>query len=178
LIAAVAARYSLGDHEETRMTRATLLLALGLLAVPATAAPDPAPKPPYWASLRPSVARMRTGPGRTYPASWVYRRAGLPVRVVAVFKDWRRVADQDGAEGWMQGNLLSQQRMAVVTAAAPVTMHARPGAGAPLAFRAAPGVVGRISECGNGWCRFDVKGQAGYVETDGLWGVEPGERLP
>ena len=44
--------------------------------------------------------------------------------------------------------------------------------------RAAPGVVGRLSECDGGWCRFDVKGQAGYVEVAGLWGVEAGERLP
>jgi len=152
--------------------------AVSLFATGAPAAPEPAPKPPYWASIRPSVARMRTGPARTYPASWLYRRAGLPVRVIAAFKEWRRVEDQDGASGWIQGNLLSATRTAVVTAGAPVEMRERPMAAARLAFRAAPGVVGRISECANGWCRFDVMGQAGYVDAGGLWGVEPGERLP
>jgi SH3-like domain-containing protein len=39
-------------------------------------------------------------------------------------------------------------------------------------------VVGRLSECGGGWCRLDVKGQAGFVEVADLWGVEGGERLP
>jgi SH3-like domain-containing protein len=39
-------------------------------------------------------------------------------------------------------------------------------------------VVGRLSQCGNGWCRMDVKGQAGFVQIAGLWGVEAGEVLP
>ena len=46
------------------------------------------------------------------------------------------------------------------------------------AVRAAPGVVGRISECNGGWCRLDVKGQAGFVPVGAIWGVEPGETLP
>ena len=133
---------------------------------------------PYWASIGAAQARMRTGPARTYPATWLYRRADLPVRVVQVYKEWRKVQDPDGAEGWMQGNLLRDTRTAVVTGSEPIALRERPSPGARLAWRAAPGVVGRISQCGNGWCRFDVKGQAGYVEVAGLWGAEPGEALP
>jgi len=139
---------------------------------------DEKAKPPYWASIQAGRARMRTGPARTYPASWLYQRADLPVRVVATFKEWRQVEDPDGTRGWMLATLVSSRRTAIVRGAVPIEMHTGPAAGAPLAFRAAPGVVGRLSECGNGWCRFDVKGQAGYAEVAGLWGVEPGERLP
>ena len=133
---------------------------------------------PYWASIGASQARMRTGPARTYPATWLYQRADLPVRVVAIYKEWRKVQDPDGAEGWMQGNLLSDTRTAIVKAPAPIDMRERPSPGAKLMWRAAPGVVGRISQCGGGWCRFDVMGQVAYVEASGLWGVEPGETLP
>ena len=156
--------------------RALALLAALSLALPAAA--QDRPDPPYWASISAGKARMRTGPARTYPASWLYQRADLPVRVVAVHKEWRRVRDPDGTEGWMLGGLISSTRTAIVRAPAPVPLRERPSAAARLAFRAAPGVVGRVSECGAGWCRFDVKGQAGYVEVAGLWGVEPGERLP
>lgn len=141
-------------------------------------AADERAKPPYWASIQAGRARVRTGPARSYPASWLYQRADLPVRVVAVFKEWRRIEDPDGASGWMLATLLSSRRTAIVRAAEPIIMRERPSPAAPLAFRAAPGVVGRISECGGGWCRFDVRGQAGYAEISGLWGVEAGERLP
>ncbi|SFP36692.1 SH3 domain-containing protein [Sphingomonas rubra] len=133
---------------------------------------------PYWASIGAGRARMRTGPARTYPASWLYQRADLPVRVVQVFKEWRKVQDPDGTEGWMQANLLRETRTAIVRAAEPIALREQPSPRAGLAWRAAPGVVGRLSRCANGWCRFDVKGQAGYVEIGGLWGVSAGEVLP
>ncbi len=64
---------------------------------------------PYYASINAGRARMRTGPDKTYPASWLYQRADLPVRVVAVFKQWRKVEDPDGTQGWMLAALLSDR---------------------------------------------------------------------
>jgi SH3-like domain-containing protein len=155
-----------------------LLLTLAALSFATSGSAQERPKPPYWASISAGKARMRTGPARTYPASWLYQRADLPVRVVAVFKEWRRVRDHEGTEGWMLGGLISSTRTAIVRAAEPVPMRDRPSTAARLLWRAAPGVVGRLSECGGGWCRLDVKGQSGFVEVTGLWGVEPDERLP
>ena len=79
----------------------------------------------------------------------------------------------------MQGNLLSDTRTAIVKAPQPIEMRERPSlrrAGCCGARR--PAWSGGSAQCGDGWCRFDVKGQAGYVEVGGLWGVEPGETLP
>jgi SH3-like domain-containing protein len=78
----------------------------------------------------------------------------------------------------MQANLLSENRTAIVRGPQPLEMREKPEPGARLQWRAAPGVVGRLSRCAAGWCRFDVKGQAGFVEIAGLWGVDGGETLP
>lgn len=155
----------------------SVLAAVALIPNPAVAA-DAKKSVPYYASISASRARMRTGPARTYPASWLYQRQDLPIKVVAIFKEWRKVADPDGTEGWMQANLLSGTRTAIVHGAGPVELREKPAASGKLLWRAAPGVVGRLSQCGNGWCRFDVKGQAGFVAIGGLWGVEAGETLP
>ncbi|WP_299650620.1 SH3 domain-containing protein [Sphingomonas bacterium] len=154
------------------------MIATLALLIPAATIAQEAQKPPYWASIRAGQARMRTGPARTYPASWLYRRADLPVRVVQHFKEWRKVEDPDGTQGWMQANLLSATRTGMVRGSAPASMQDRPTAGGRVLWRVAPGVVGRLSACGNGWCRLDVKGRAGFVEQAGLWGVEAGESLP
>jgi SH3-like domain-containing protein len=159
----------------------TAFLAAALGACPAGAASDR--EPPYWASISAGQARMRTGPGRSFPTTWLYRRADLPVKVVQVIKadkdskneaSWRKVQDPDGATGWMLVNLLSDQRTAIVTGGIR-EMHAKPDAASPIVWRAAPGVVGRLSHCGEGWCAFDVHGQKGYIETAGIWGVDPDE---
>ena len=153
------------------------LAAVALISDPAVAA-DAKKSVPYYASISASRARMRTGPARTYPASWLYKRQDLPIKVVAIFKEWRKIADPDGTEGWMQANLLSGTRTAIVHGAEPVDLRDKPATSGKLLWRAAPGVVGRLSQCGNGWCRMDVKGQAGFVAIGGLWGVEAGETLP
>ena len=158
------------------VTTTIILAAAGLVA--ADVAAQTRRQVPYWASIGAGRARMRTGPARTYPASWLYQRADLPVRVIQVYKEWRKVQDPDGTEGWMQGNLLRETRTAIVRGAEPIAMRAQPSPGATLAWRAAPGVVGRISQCAKGWCRFDVKGQVGFVEVGGLWGVSAAESLP
>lgn len=133
-------------------------------------------EPPYWASIAAGQARMRTGPGRNFPATWLYQRRHLPVRVVATYPAWRKIEDPDGTQGWMQANLLSDERTAMVVGGIR-PMRARPEPGAKIVWRAEPGVVGRISRCEEGWCRFDVDGREGYVETAHLWGVGPGEEV-
>ncbi|AJP71920.1 SH3 domain-containing protein [Sphingomonas hengshuiensis] len=147
-------------------------VALGL-GVPAWAQR----KPPYFASINADAARMRTGPGRNYPASWMYRRRDLPVRVIGEYREWRKVEDPDGTQGWMVRGLLSDTRTAIVTGTV-LEMRAAPRFNAGINWRAAPGVVGRISHCAAGWCWLDVRGRGGYVEQSHIWGLEPGETVP
>ncbi|RYD55494.1 MAG: hypothetical protein EOP60_06095 [Sphingomonadales bacterium] len=145
------------------------LVALGM-AIPALAQR----KPPYFASIAAEKARMRTGPGRNYPASWLYQREDLPIKVIDIYGEWRKVEDPDGTQGWMQVNLLSDTRTAMVTGTV-TEMRSAPNFNARINWRAAPGVVGRIRSCSGGWCWFDVRGRGGYVEQSHIWGTEPGE---
>jgi SH3-like domain-containing protein len=162
----------------TRYFIALAAVATLLAGESAAGAADAKRQVPYWASIGAGRARMRTGPARAYPASWLYQRADLPVRVIRVFKEWRQVEDPDGTQGWMLANLLRDTRTAIVRGDQPVALRERPVAGAKIQWRAAPGVVGRLSACGGGWCRLDVRGQAGFVEIGSLWGVGATETLP
>ena len=99
---------------------------------------------------------MRTGPGQNYPGTWLYVRRDLPIRVVEVYRNWRKIQDPDGTTGWMLVSLLSDQRTAIVRGDEPRPMHEAPDAASPVRFRAEPGVVGRVSRCAGGWCNFDV----------------------
>ncbi len=134
-------------------------------------------KPPYWASISASEARLRTGPGRQFPASWLYQRAQLPVKVIGTYPNWRKIEDPDGTQGWMQANLISSDRTALVIGDIR-PLRDKPSSSGKVIFRAEPGVVGKLSDCGRGWCRLDVKGRMGYIEMVHLWGVAPLEPKP
>jgi SH3-like domain-containing protein len=153
-----------------------LLALLALLAV-SPAAGQQARKTPYWASISSSKALMRTGPGRNFPAVWLYRRADLPIKVLEVYPRWRKVQDPDGTTGWMLVNLLSEARTGIVTGGEPRPLHEAPSEGSKIRFRVAPGVVGRLSNCAANWCQFDVGGRRGHIRIAHLWGVDAGEEV-
>ena len=124
---------------------------------------------PYWASISVDQARMRKGPSPHVPVMWEYRRKDLPVKVIARHENWRKVEDPDGTQGWMAARLLSRTRTAIVTGdIRPLREDAK--VSAAIAYRAQPGVVGRISDCKNGWCLFDVQGRKGWIQTEHIWG--------
>lgn len=135
-------------------------------------------KTPYFASIVTGKARMRTGPGRTYPASWLYQRADLPVRVLDVYDKgaWMKVEDPAGTQGWMLGSLIADTRTGLVLGQTS-ELRDSPREGGRIVWRVAPGVIGRLSKCARGWCYLDVRGRGGYVEANRLWGVDPGEVL-
>lgn len=149
------------------MRLCSVLAMAALLAAPM--AVHAQKKVPYWNSINAGKARLRTGPGQQFPASWMYQRAGLPVKVLAVYPNWRKIEDPDGTQGWMQANLLSDKRTAIVRGEVR-PMRDKPEPGARIVWRAEPGVVGKISDCANGWCKFDVTGRLGYIETAHIWG--------
>ena len=101
---------------------ALLLVVFGLASLsPATA--QPRRETPYWASIASGEAMMRRGPGRTYPGEWLYVRADLPIRVIEVYQDWRKIEDPDGTQGWMLVSLLSDTRTAIVRGTEPAASN-------------------------------------------------------
>lgn len=152
-----------------------LALAATAFAQPAAEAQRSERQPPYFASISASRAMMRTGPGRNYPASWLYVRPDLPIRVVETYPSWRKVEDPDGTTGWMLVNLLSDRRTGIVRGDRARPLHEAPSAEARVRFRAEPGVVGRLSRCAEGWCQFEAGRRRGFISVDHIWGVAPGE---
>ena len=132
-------------------------------------------KTPYWASISASEALMRSGPGKNYPAKWLYKRADLPIKVMEVYPSWRKIQDPDGETGWMLVNLLSDTRTALVSGTERRPMHEAPDSTSRVRYLAEPGVVGRLLKCASNWCDFEVRGRRGYISTDHIWGVDPGE---
>jgi SH3-like domain-containing protein len=163
----------LSRYERRMIRHAPLLLFAAAIAAPAAAQERAVP---YWASIASGQAMMRTGPERTYPGIWLYQRRDLPVKVLQVLGDWRRIREQDGTTGWMLSTLLSKRRTAIVTGEVR-TVRQDPSAGAKAMWRVETGVVGRLEGCDGQWCRISFGKQSGYLEQSALWGTDPGETI-
>ncbi len=132
--------------------------------------------PPYWASISASAARMRTGPGEQYPASWLYNRAGLPVLVIQTYPDWRRIRDPDGTEGWVFAKLLSSKRTAMVMGAVR-ELRASPDTGRNRALARPAGRDRHGLGLRLGLVRAECQRAEGLCRDRRALGVDPGETL-
>ncbi|MFT4152032.1 MAG: SH3 domain-containing protein [Paracoccaceae bacterium] len=131
---------------------------------------------PRYVSLKSSEGNARRGPGLSHRVDWVFKRAGMPLRVTAEYEHWRRVEDADGVGGWVNFALISGVRTILVTQNM-AEFHSRADDQSQVVFEAEANVVGKLLECLPDWCRVSIEGEKGWARKTALWGVDPGEVL-
>lgn len=133
------------------------------------AGPEAGASTAHFLSLRTEGANGRRGPGLEHRIDWIYERAGLPLQVTGESGPWRRVRDPDGVEVWMHTQNLAERQTAYIRTAAAMRFH--PRADARIKAHLAPGVIGALTGCENGWVRVAVGGRVGWVEAPAVWGA-------
>ena len=134
---------------------------------------------PRFASLKPSRANLRSGPGTEYPTVWVYNREGLPLEIIKEFEGWRQVRDADGASGWVLQSFLSGRRTALIepwevkagVAPPQIALFADDSEKAGIVVKVEAGVIANVLTCDGAWCWVTVEKFKGYVQQKKLWGV-------
>lgn len=156
----------------------------------ATQAPGPSGLPiPRFVSLKADRVNVRKGPSTTHNVTWIFRRLGLPVEIIAESERWRRIRDAEGVDGWIFQSLLSGRRTALIMPwakskeSAPqdnptsVSLYEKHSASANVIANMEPGVLVDIKDCDGDWCLVTIDGYRGWVEQDKLWGVYQGESV-
>jgi SH3-like domain-containing protein len=136
---------------------------------------------PRFVSLKADEVNVRRGPAWDQQVAWVFRRAGLPVEIIAEFDVWRQVRDSEGATGWVMGTLLSGRRTVLVAPwqdkTRTIDLYASASKSSAVTAKLSPGVLGDVYSCDGNWCQISVAGVSGYIGQDYVWGVYPGERV-
>lgn len=167
----------MGVRRALRAILCGLALAVAAMAAPAEElGPETNLPLPRYVSLRADEVNARRGPGLMYRIDWVFKRAGLPVRIVDEYKHWRRIVDSDNAGGWVYHALLTSHRTALVTEP-DVILRDEPAEAAAAVAKAEQGVVARLRQCRPDWCELDAGGYRGWVRKGAIWGVDPDERF-
>ncbi|HEY0524911.1 MAG TPA: SH3 domain-containing protein [Stellaceae bacterium] len=153
-----------------------LLFLLAAAAISPAGAADKNLPVPRFVSLRSDQVNVRTGPGERYPVDWIFTHKDMPVEIVAEFENWRKIRDWQGTEGWVHQRMVTGRRSVIVEGAVR-ELHSRPQSDAQIVARAEPGVIARLLECQDGWCRVEKDGVTGWLARDQVWGVYPNETI-
>ena len=133
---------------------------------------------PRFVSLRANLVNLRTGPGVRYPVDWVYKSKYLPVEIVAEFKNWRKVRDVQGTQGWIHQSMLSSRRMFIIVGKIRILRKNDQSKSRAVAKLGA-NVVGELKKCplSLGWCEVLVHGHNGWLRRVDFWGVYGKEEI-
>lgn len=136
---------------------------------------------PRFVSLKADEVNVRRGPGWEHGVAWVFRKAGLPVEIIAEFDVWRQVRDSEGSTGWVLGRLLSARRTALVAPwskdRSEFALYEAPTSLSPVKAKLQAGVLADILSCDEDWCNVAVGDVKGWIEQDKLFGVYPNELI-
>lgn len=163
-------------------------LAGGLtIASPAAAverAIGPSGEPvPRFLSLKADEVNVRRGPGRDHKILWVFKKLGLPVKVVSEYEEWREIEDQAGSKGWIYYGLLSRRRTAVTRDPADMgleyfSLYEESSTSDTAIARLGKGVIGHVIKCTGSWCHIAVNNKLkGWIPQKQLWGLFEKEPL-
>jgi SH3-like domain-containing protein len=126
---------------------------------------------PRYVSLKRGEVFGRKGPGKDYPALWIYHVRGLPVQVVAETSEWRRICDPDGGAVWVNRAMIDGRRTVMAVGPARVSLGDSPKPGAKVTGQLDPRAIASLDACRGGWCRVKAEGIKGWAPAAQFWGV-------
>jgi len=126
---------------------------------------------PRYVSLKRGEVYGRKGPGKDYPALWIYHVKGLPVQVVAETTDWRRICDPDGGAIWVHRSMVDGKRTIMAMEAAPAPLLKQAKSGAAVAGYLNPRALADLEKCQGAWCKVTVGGVSGWLRANQVWGL-------
>ena len=145
-----------------------------------------------WGSLKYSKTYLRTGPSKNNKVMWVYKKKGLPVKIIRVKGDWKEVILPKNQKGWINSSQFSKRRTALIRDHISETekvlrnhksLSIKDRNKNPIAY-VHKGVIVKLISCSNDLCEvgIDIKKEKyffrnsyslnGYIEKNNLWGVD------
>lgn len=123
---------------------------------------------PRFVALKKDLVYGRAGPDQDVVV--IYRRKGLPVKVIAETSDnvWRRIEDPEGRRVWINRVMLVENRHAITQE--PAILFAEPTRDALPRVKLEPGVMAKLETCEGAWCRVKTPDYRGWTDRDALWG--------
>lgn len=139
---------------------------------------------PRFVSLKSNKSNLRNGASIKNAIKWTYLKKGYPMEVIAEFENWRKLRDIDGTEGWINENLITGKRNAVIIGNKLKTnprsynlkqqemlLFRAPDENSYPTVKVEFGVIGSIKKCEIDWCKIKVENYIGWIRKDNLWGV-------
>ena len=123
----------------------------------------------YFLTLRFNNVNLRQGPSFEYPVKIFYKKKYLPVLVLDVSDNFRKIKDHENNTGWIHVSQLSKRKAALVYSDQIIMFRSSTIFSKPLVILE-KGRLCLILKCNDDWCKVKTDKYSGWVKKNDLWG--------
>ena len=144
-----------------------------------------------WASLKYDKTYLRTGPSKDNKVIWVYKRKGLPLKILRKKNEWNEVLLPSGQKGWINSSQVSKKRNIIIQnnkslsdmALSKQKQITVTDKNSKILAYVQEGVIATLNKCKEDLCEIELRVKkekyffknsyklSGYIKKDFIWGV-------
>ena len=144
-----------------------------------------------WASLKYNKTYLRTGPSKDNKVIWVYKRKGLPLKILRKKNEWNEVLLPFSQKGWINSSQISKKRNVIIQNKKSLSDMALSkqkqitvtDKNSKTIAYVQEGVIASLNKCKKDSCEIELKVKkekyffknsyklSGYIKKDFIWGI-------
>ncbi len=144
-----------------------------------------------WASLKYNKTYLRTGPSKDNKVIWVYKRKGLPLKILRKKNEWNEVLLPSSQKGWINSSQISKKRNVIIQnnkslsdmALSKKKQITVTDKNSKTIAYVQEGVIVTLNKCKEDLCEIELKVKkekyffknsyklSGYIKKEYIWGV-------
>ena len=124
---------------------------------------------PKYASIKKEKAYSRHNASFDAPLEWIYQKKYLPILIIRERDNWREIRDIDGDISWIHVSMISNKRTFINREDQNLLKYKNNNIVNAIVKK---GVVGKIINCDEIFCKVKIKNYKGWVEKKYLWGIK------
>ena len=124
---------------------------------------------PKYASIKKEKAYSRHNASFDAPLEWIYQKKNLPILIIRERDNWREIRDIDGDISWMHVSMISNKRTFINREDQNLLKYKNNNIVNAIVKK---GVVGKIINCDEIFCKVKIKNYKGWIKKKYLWGIK------
>ena len=124
---------------------------------------------PKYASIKKEKTYSRHNASFDAPLEWIYQKKNLPILIIRERDNWREIRDIDGDESWMHVSMISGKKTFISEKDQNLFKYKDNNNIVNAIVK--KGVVGKIINCDEIFCKVKIKTYRGWVKKKNLWGI-------
>ena len=122
----------------------------------------------HFLMLKNNEVNVRYGPSFDYPIKYIYKKTGLPLRVIDKKENFRRIIDHKKNGGWIHISQLKKS-ISFITTEIKILFKNPSKFSKPLT-KIDKGRLLMVKECKDDWCNVKTGKFSGWIEKVNVWG--------